>query len=445
MPTARSASRPTTVVPRSASVRPCRCRTYARSARPTTWWVITYTTRQLASTSCAPAYVPWPVSKTRTDPIPAERKATTSTRTSSTSRRARGDRSPNDRSQRFFIANREAIGCSRAAPGTSRTPARPCACARTPRTAPQPPTTRDVEPERLGEILLRVRRGVRGDVVRQGGGDTATLEVDPFRVGHAVRLAYLPEGPPESPGPGERPIVIEEGVPQLVQNQSGQHVPRDLVTPPPLAGHVAALDLDDLGRPVRHTGNAGAQEHAVVPILEAADDQQLPRPPQRLAYQIAPGGVFAAPRADVHPIVHALVAVRADVLELLVAPFLRAPAPGARPHRVHHAAAAAPLAAPVILEPLGGLERLRARVPVGDVATAPGAVREAVRHHPTAVVTLRAGLLGGVAPLEPATAVRAIRPKPLHFGRAGGTAQLGRRGLALTPSHVSALRPRSAG
>src|SRR6266571_2783335 len=309
----------------------------------------------------------------------------------------------------------------------------------------QPPATRDVKTERLGEILLRVRRGVRGDVVRQGGGDTATLKVDPLRVGHAVRLAYLPEGPPESPGPGERPIVIEEGVPQLVQNQSGQHVPRDLVAPPPLAGHVAALDLDDLGGPVRHTGNAGAQEHAVVPILEAADDQQLPRPPQRLADQIAPGGVFAAPRADVHPIVHALVAVRADVLELLVAPFLRAPAPGARPHRVHHAAAAAPLAAPVILEPLGGLERLRARVPVGDVATAPGAVREAVRHHPTAVVTLRAGLLGGVAPLEPATAVRAIRPKPLHFGRAGGTAQLGRRGLALTVSHVSVPRPRSAG
>src|SRR5437667_2722682 len=309
----------------------------------------------------------------------------------------------------------------------------------------QPPATRDVKPERLSEVLLRVRRGVRGDVVREGGGDAAALEVHPLRVGHAVCLAYLPEGPPESPGPGERPIVIEEGVPQLVQNQSGQHVPRDLVAPPPLAGHVAALDLDDLGRPVRHTRNAGTQEHAVVPVLEAADDQQLPRPPQRLADQIAPGGVFAAPRADVHPIVHALVAVRADVLELLVAPFLRAPAPGARPHRVHHAAAAAPLAAPVILEPLGGLERLRARVPVGDVATAPGAVREAVRHHPTAVVTLRAGLLGGVAPLEPATAVRAIRPKPLHFGRAGGTAQLGRRGLALTRSHVSVPRPRSAG
>src|SRR4029077_2433901 len=108
------------------------------------------------------------------------------------------------------------------------------------------------------------------DVIGQGGGDAATLEVDPLRVGHAVRLAYLPECPPESPGPGERPIVIEEGVPQLVQNQPSQHVPGDLVASPPLAGHVAALDLDDLGRPVRHTGDAGAQEHAVVPTVEAA-------------------------------------------------------------------------------------------------------------------------------------------------------------------------------
>src|SRR2546429_6153897 len=55
--------------------------------------------------------------------------------------------------------------------------------------------------------------------------------------------------------------------------------------------------------------------------------------------------VFAAPWADVHPVVHALVAMGADVLKLLVAPFLRAPAPGAGAHRVHHAAAAAPLAA----------------------------------------------------------------------------------------------------
>src|SRR5882762_4475961 len=309
----------------------------------------------------------------------------------------------------------------------------------------QPPPPRDVEPERLGEILLRVRRGVRGDVVRERGGDAPALEVDPLRVGDAVRLAHLSEGPPEPPGPGERPVVIEEGVPQLVQNQPGQHVPRDLVAPPSLAGHVAALDLDDLGRPVRHAGNSRPQQHAVIPILQAADDQELPRPAQRLADQVAPGGVFAAPRADVHPIVHALVAVRADVLELLVAPFLRAPAPGARSHWVHHAAAAAPLAAPVVFEPLWGLQRFGARIAVGDVATAPGAEREAVRHHPAAVVALRAGLFGAVAPLEPATAVRAIRPEALHLRRAGGTAQLRRRGLALTRCHAPLPLPRSAG
>src|SRR3989442_1279465 len=283
---------------------------------------------------------------------------------------------------------------------------------------PQPTTSRHVEPERLGEILLRMRRGVRGDVVRERGSDAPALEVDPLRVGDAVRLAHLPERPPEPPGSGERPIVIEEGVPQFVQDQPGQHVPRDLVAPPSLAGHVPALDLDNLGGPVRHAGNARPQQHAVVPILQTADDQELPRTAQRLADQVAPGGIFAAPRADVHPVVYALVAVRADVLELLVAPLLRAPAPGTRAHWVHHAAAAPPLAAPVVPEPFRGLERLGARVPVGDVATAPGTKREAVRHHPAAVVALRAGLLGGVAPLEPAAAVRAVRPEALHFRRA---------------------------
>src|SRR5207248_7466055 len=165
-----------------------------------------------------------------------------------------------------------------------------------------------------------------------------------------------------------------------------------------------------------------------------------PAAAQRLADQVAPGGVFAAPRADVHPVVHALVAVRADVLELLVAPLLGAPAPGARAHGVHHAAAATPLAAPMVLESLRGLERLGARVPVGDVATAPGAEREAVRYDPAAVVALRTGLLGGVAPFEPAAAVRAGRPERLHLGRARGTAQLGRRDLARSEEHTSELQ-----
>src|SRR6185437_176206 len=290
-----------------------------------------------------------------------------------------------------------------------------------------------------------MRGGVRRDVVGERGGDAPALEVDPLRVGHAVRLAHLPEGAPEPSGSRKRPIVIEEGMPQLVEDQSAQHVPRDLVAPPSLAGHVAALDLDDLGRSMGHAGNARPQQHAVIPTLQAADDQKLPHAPQRLADQVAAGGIFTAPRADVHPIVHALVAVRADVLELLVAPFLRAPAPGARSHWVHHAAAAAPLAAPVVFEPLWGLERFGARIAVDDVATAPGAEREAVRHHPAAVVARRAGLFGGVAPLEPAAAVRAIRPEAVYFRRAGGTAQLRRRGLALTRCHAPLPLPRSAG
>src|SRR2546426_2833599 len=135
----------------------------------------------------------------------------------------------------------------------------------------------------------------------------------------------------------------------------------------------------------------------------------------------------------------------ADVLKLLVAPLLRAPAPGAGAHRVHHAAAAAPLAAPMVLEPLRRLERLRARGPVGDRTTTPGAEREAVRDDPAAVVALRAGLLGRVTPLEPAAAVGAVRPEALHLRRACGTAQLGRRNLAPMRRHAPPPLPRSAG
>src|SRR2546426_12087307 len=78
-----------------------------------------------------------------------------------------------------------------------------------------------------------MRRGVRRDVVRKRGGDAPALEVDPLRVGDTVRHTHLPEGPPEPPGPRKRPIVIEEGMPQLVEDQPAQHVPRDVVATPP--------------------------------------------------------------------------------------------------------------------------------------------------------------------------------------------------------------------
>src|SRR2546427_8440234 len=67
-----------------------------------------------------------------------------------------------------------------------------------------------------------MRRGVRRDVVRKRGGDAPALEVDPLRVGDTVRHTHLPEGPPEPPGPRKRPIVIEEGMPQLVEDQPAQ-------------------------------------------------------------------------------------------------------------------------------------------------------------------------------------------------------------------------------
>src|SRR5207244_10502169 len=101
-------------------------------------------------------------------------------------------------------------------------------------------------------------------------------------VGHTVRLAYFAEGAAEPTGACERPIVVQERVPELVENQSGEHVPGDLVAPP-FTGDVAALDLDDLGGAVRHARDAGAQQHAVVPPLEASDHEQLAHPAQCLA------------------------------------------------------------------------------------------------------------------------------------------------------------------
>src|SRR2546422_11592904 len=79
-----------------------------------------------------------------------------------------------------------------------------------------------------------------------------------------------------------------------------------------------------------------------------------------LVDQVAPGHVLAAPGAHLHPVVHAPVAVRADVLEpVAVAPLLRPAAPRTGPHRVHHPAPASPATAALILESLGRSEERR--------------------------------------------------------------------------------------
>ncbi len=219
---------------------------------------------------------------------------------------------------------------------------------------------------------------------------------------------------------------------ELVQQQAGEHVPRDLVAPA-LAGDIAAVELDHLRGARRDTREAGPQRDPVVPVADAGDDQQAPRAPQGPRDEVAPGGVFAAPRARRHPVVHAAVTVRAGILQVIVAPCLRAPAPGAEPHRIHHAAAAAPIAAGVEFESLRRLERLVARVLVLDVAAAPRAERRGVRHHPPAVRALRIGLALRVAPLEPPAAARTIAPEPLQLGMAAGAAQLG--GGDFAPAH----------
>src|SRR6185503_10896568 len=52
----------------------------------------------------------------------------------------------------------------------------------------QTPAARDVVPERLREVLLRIGGGVGRDVVGKGRRDATTLEVHPLGVRHPVRF-----------------------------------------------------------------------------------------------------------------------------------------------------------------------------------------------------------------------------------------------------------------
>src|SRR2546426_11166418 len=126
-----------------------------------------------------------------------------------------------------------------------------------------------------------------------------------------------------------------------------------------------------------------------MPVPDPRRHEQPAGARECLADQVLAGGILPAPGTPVHPVVDALVAVGADVLELVVAPLLGPAAPGAVAHRIHHAAAAAPAAAAVELESPPRPERRRARGPVRDVPPAPRAMGEAVRDEPAALVTPR--------------------------------------------------------
>src|SRR5690242_10450953 len=56
------------------------------------------------------------------------------------------------------------------------------------------PPPAHVEPEGLGEVLLRVRGCIHAHVVGQRGGDPPPLEVHPVLVRHPVRLPHFTEG-----------------------------------------------------------------------------------------------------------------------------------------------------------------------------------------------------------------------------------------------------------
>src|SRR5439155_26143385 len=133
-------------------------------------------------------------------------------------------------------------------------------------------------------------------------------------------------------------------------------------------------------------------------------------PPQRSWNEDLSGGIFAAPRARVHPVIHATRAVRADAFELpIFDPVLLGPAPGAKRHRVLNPAAAARVALGVVAESLGSLERRLARVArLVYVRSAPGAERKPVRDNPAAAVAFRPGLAAAVPPRQGPRAIRAV-------------------------------------
>src|SRR2546423_12722459 len=75
---------------------------------------------------------------------------------------------------------------------------------------PQPATASHIETKRLGEILLRVCRGVRAHIIGQRRRDPAPLEIHPVLIRHAVGFPYFAKGAAESTAPRPRPMVIQE-------------------------------------------------------------------------------------------------------------------------------------------------------------------------------------------------------------------------------------------
>jgi hypothetical protein len=302
---------------------------------------------------------------------------------------------------------------------------------------PEATAAGDVEPEGLGEVLLRVLGGVGADVVTGRDGDAPALEIDPGVVHPAIGLVHLAEGAAERAGAGPVPVVIQEAVTQLVGDQPDQHGPGDLVLPS-LAHDVPLLNLDGLGIARVHPGHAGPEQHAVPPVADARDQQQPPDPGERAGDEVAAGRVEAAPGAEVHPVVHAPVAVGALPLEqILLVPALGSTVPGTEAHGILHAAAAPPVAARVHPEPAGRLERLLAGITLlVDVGVAPGTEGKAVGDHPAAAVALRARHPVQVLPLLGSPTVGTVRPEFLERVAADAVVFGVGRGLAaLTRGH----------
>jgi hypothetical protein len=193
--------------------------------------------------------------------------------------------------------------------------------------------------------------------------------------------------------------MVQKAVTQLVRQQAHQHCPRDLIPMAP-AHYVALLDLDDTRVLRVNTGDAGAQQHPIAPILDARDQKEAPDTGKCAGDQVPSGRVGAAPGTCAHPVIYPPRAAGALAFEKpILVPALRPAAPGAVPHGVLNPATAAPIAACIHAEATGSLQWLLARVSfLMDVRAAPRTRSKLLRHCPPAFVALSAGHSPTVTP-----------------------------------------------
>jgi hypothetical protein len=99
-----------------------------------------------------------------------------------------------------------------------------------------------------------------------------------------------------------------------VGNEPYEHGPGYLV-PAAFAHYIPLLDFHHVGILGIYARHPRAQENAVPPVLDSADQQQPADPSQGAGDQVSSRGVRATPGTGVHQVVDATPAMRAFTLE----------------------------------------------------------------------------------------------------------------------------------